>query len=141
MAISFDKALGIHEQALNVRTTRARLIANNLANADTPNFKARDIDFREILNSASRNNNANELTMTKTRANHQGGLANMNNVSVFSKDVALLYRNPTQPSIDGNTVDEHVEHSEFMENALAFQASFTLLNKKFMGLKTAIRGE
>lgn len=140
MAISFDKALGIHEQALKVRTTRARLIANNLANADTPNFKSRDVDFRQILSRVGSNRYA-DLSMVRTSARHQVASANSDGVSVANKMAELFYRTPSQPSIDGNTVDEHIEHSEFMENSLAFQTSFTLLNKKFMGLKSAIRGE
>ena len=138
MAISFNQALGIHEQALQVRTTRARLIANNLANADTPNYKARDIDFREILNRAGRDDFV-ELALTRTRPSHQD--ASSEGLSVAGENAELFYRTPSQPSIDGNTVDEHIEHSEYMQNVLAFQTSFTLLNKKFMGLKSAIRGE
>ena len=140
MAISFDKALGIHEQALKVRTTRARLIANNLANADTPNFKARDIDFHQVLKQAA-GNKAPILSLSQTQSGHNTGMSADSSVKLDRHDVELMYRTPSQPSIDGNTVDEHMEHSEFMENALAFQASFTLLNKKFMGLKSAIRGE
>ena len=140
MAISFEQALGIHEQALKVRTSRARLIANNLANADTPNFKARDIDFKHILNQAEANN-SRELTLHRTNRRHQIDLMTNGTVKLGDGMVDLLYRTPAQASIDGNTVDEHIEHSEFMANALAFQASFTLLNKKFMGLRSAIRGE
>ena len=140
MAISFDQALGIHEQALKVRTTRARLIANNLANADTPNFKARDINFRDVLGRVG-NDHTTKLAMSRTSNHHQTGFASNESLNVDGNQEELMYRTPSQPSIDGNTVDEHLEHSEFMENALAFQASFTLLNKKFMGLKSAIRGE
>ena len=140
MAISFDQALGVHEQALKVRTARAQLIANNLANADTPNFKARDIDFQSVLNRFDKQNE-NTLSLTRTSARHAMGASTNEMIAIANEDAELLYRTPSQPSIDGNTVDEHLEHSEFMENALAFQASFTLLNKKFMGLKSAIRGD
>lgn len=134
MAISFDKALGIHEQALQVRTARAELIANNLANSDTPNYKSKDIDFRQVLNNQVAQSQAT-MTPSQTQEGHQS----FGQPQAF--DNALMFRNPMQPSIDGNTVDEHVEHAAFMENALAFQTSFTFLNSKFKGLMTAVRGE
>ncbi|MGI1677408.1 MAG: flagellar basal body rod protein FlgB [Cellvibrionaceae bacterium] len=139
MAISFDQALGFHEKALNVRAQRAEIIANNLANSDTPNFKARDINFREILQAESYKDSKN-LGMQGNNTNHlnmRGGSMNANS----SMSHELFFRTPTQPSIDGNTVDEHVEHAEFMENALAFQTSFTFLNSRFKGLMSAIKGE
>ncbi len=139
MAISFDQALGFHEKALNVRARRAEIIANNLANSDTPNFKARDINFREILQTEA---NKGSQSLRLQASNH--GHMNMQGQSmseINEMSTELFYRTPTQPSIDGNTVDEHVEHAEFMENALAFQTSFTFLNSKFKGLMSAIRGE
>lgn len=140
MAISFDQALGLHEQALHVRTTRARIISNNLANADTPNFKARDIDFREVLGNVE-SGGGKKLQMAQTQGNHQPAIGRQRLSANSATDFELQFRVPMENSIDGNTVNENVEHAEFMENALAFQASFTLLNKKFNGLKTAIRGE
>jgi flagellar basal-body rod protein FlgB len=59
----------------------------------------------------------------------------------FGEDSDLLYRTPQQPSIDGNTVEDQIEHAEYMKNTLAFQASFQFLNSKFQGLKSAIRGD
>ena len=140
MAINFDTALGIHQQALGVRTARAQLIANNLANSDTPNFKARDIDFRHILANAD-SEQQSDLRLSRTNTRHQSQALSNDDMIVGEQEYALMYRTPIQDSVDGNTVDEHLEHSEFLENALAFQASFTFLNKKFMGLKSAIRGE
>lgn len=135
MAISFDKALGVHEQALQVRTARAELIANNLANSDTPNYKAKDIDFRQVLQDQTKLNAPSQITPSRTHEGHQS----FAETAAFPD--AMKYRNPMQPSIDGNTVDEHVEHAAFMENALAFQTSFTFLNSRFKGLMTAVRGE
>ena len=138
MAISFDKALGIHELAMNTRTRRAEVLARNLANVDTPNFKARDVDFKSILNGQIKHSEAlnnKSVSMRTTRAGHLQPLGRT------EQDDDLLYREPLQPSIDGNTVDEQVEQAEFMKNAMHFQASFTLLNKKFTGLKGALRGE
>lgn len=125
MAISFNKALGTYEAALKLRTERAGVLAGNLANVDTPNFKARDFDFQKALSA--------EIA----RADHRTAGASVKS-SVASN---LQYRVPTQPSIDGNTVDEHLEHAEFMANTLEHQTAFTLLNSRFKGLISALRGE
>ena len=132
MAISFDSALGVHQHALKFRSQRAAVLADNLANQDTPNFKARDMDFQSVLKMAQSGDRG--MGMETTHSKHLDG-----NMSAGYGE--LLYRTPTQPSIDGNTVEEHVEHAKYMENALAYQASFTFLNSKFKGLANAIRGE
>jgi len=133
MSISFDSALGIHETALRLRGQRAGILANNLANIDTPNFKARDLDFKQILNQQTSGGDTFGMQMTNER--------HMSTDSVFGEDANLLYRTPQQPSIDGNTVEDQIEHAEYMKNSLAFQASFQFLNSKFQSLKTAIRGD
>jgi flagellar basal-body rod protein FlgB len=133
MTINFDKALGIHQQALQVRAQRAQVLANNLANADTPGYKARDVDFKNVLRGQVEMNTS-QSSMNVTNDKHING-------QTMGSDMNLLYRIPQQPSIDGNTVEEQVEHAAYMENALAFQSSFTFLNSKFKGLMTAIRGE
>lgn len=140
MAINFEQALGIHEQALKVRTARAEMIANNLANSDTPNYKSRDIDFRQALQTAQENNSTEGKLKLQTTNNGHHDLGSATGFAE-NNEFESLYRTPMQPSIDGNTVDEHVEHAEFMENALAFQASFTFLNGRFKGINSAIRGE
>ncbi|MGN0921698.1 MAG: flagellar basal body rod protein FlgB [Cellvibrio sp.] len=134
MTISFSKALGIHETALNFRSDRAAVLANNLANVNTPNYKARDLDFRQAL-SQQMNGTSSTFSAQTTHARHI-------EASTFSNDDGgLLYRVPHQPSIDGNTVEDQIEHAEYMKNALAFQSSFQFLNSKFTGLRSAIRGE
>ena len=133
MAISFQNALGIHEKALHVRTMRAEVLANNLVNADTPNFKARDIDFKSALNSEMSSQSASR-GMVATNSRHIGGASQ-------PYQPELLYRTPLQPSLDGNTVEEQVEMSRFSKNMMDFQASFQLLNGKFKGLSNAIKGD
>jgi flagellar basal-body rod protein FlgB len=134
MAINFDKALGVYESALRLRAQRAELLSSNLVNVDTPNYKARDFDFHSALASAvGSQHTASSINQTQSQhLDNSSGLAGVNSLS---------YRTPTQPSIDGNTVDEHLEHAEFMANNLEFQTSFTLLNGRFRSLLTAIRGE
>ncbi|EMP56642.1 flagellar basal body rod protein FlgB [Marinobacter santoriniensis NKSG1] len=132
MAISFDKALGIHEQALQARVKRAEVLANNLANADTPGFKARDVDFQSMMQQAK--DSMSGLALERTNSAHIGG---------GSGDGAddLKYRVPYQPSVDGNTVDAQQEQARYMRNAMDFQASFQFLSSKFSGLTKALRGE
>lgn len=133
MAITFDRALGIHQTAVAVREQRAEVLANNIANADTPGFKARDVDFRSLL--AGESQAAQNLQLATTDQQHQGGLIQPD----FAAD--LLYRTPAQPSVDGNTVDMQEEMARYTENALSYQASFDFLNRKFKGLSKALTGE
>jgi flagellar basal-body rod protein FlgB len=130
MSISFDRALGIHPQALEVRERRAEVLANNLANADTPGYKARDLDFKAMLGGQV----DNQMKMTMTSGKH------LPPMDVAQSD-GLKYRMSTQPSLDGNTVDTQQETAEFTKNVLDFQASFQLLNGKFKSLTSVLRGE
>lgn len=133
-AINFSNALGVHEQAIALRVKRAEVIANNLANVDTPGFKARDIDFAAALGSAKGQLGA-RLPLAVTHAGHQQvGAAG-------GGDMEIAYRQPLQASLDGNTVDAQHESAEFARNAVEFAASFRLLNGKFTGLSKAIKGE
>lgn len=134
MSISFDSALGIHEKALGFRAQRAEVLANNLANADTPGFKARDLDFASVL-AAQSEKNRGPFSLATTDTGHIAA------EGLNAGNVGLNYRVPTQPSVDQNTVDEQIEQSNYAENAVQFQASFTLLNSKFKGLVAALRGE
>jgi len=132
MAISFESALGIHEQAVNVRIQRAELLANNIANSDTPNYKARDLDFKSILQGVQ---SEQSLKMAVTDDSHQSSIVNPD----FAAE--MMYRNPHQPNVDGNTVNMQEEMARYTENAVAYQASFSFLDSKFKGLKSAIKGE
>lgn len=131
MPISFEQALGIHEQALLMRSQRSAVIAQNIANADTPNYKAQDLDFAQALQQA----NEQQLSLSTTSGGHVAGLLEP------APSPEMLYRVPTQPSIDGNTVDLQGEMARFSDNAVRFNGSFTFLNSKFSGLSKAIKGE
>jgi flagellar basal-body rod protein FlgB len=127
--------LGVHAQALRLRATRSELIANNLANADTPDFKAKDIDFRAAMSATA--GAAEGVSLATTRANHLGGSgAGANGV-----EAAARYRVPLAPSLDGNTVDVQVEQAAFAENAVRYQATLTFLSSRLRGLMTAITGQ
>jgi len=129
MGISFDNALGIHPQALALREKRNEILAANLANAETPFYKARDLDFKSILNKEM---GGSDLTRT-----HQGHIGGSHSVMGGQ----LMYRNPQQASLDGNTVESHIEQGKFAENSVQYQASLTFLKGKFSGLRSAIDGK
>ncbi len=131
MPISFDKALGTIPGNLTLYGERSSLLASNLANADTPGFKARDINFREVLAKAG----GERISLKTTQGAHLGG------ASAAVSGAARLYRIPNQPSIDGNTVDTQVEQAEFTKNAVLYQSTLTFLNGRFKGLRLAIKGE
>jgi|TARA_R100001509_G_scaffold102600_1_gene60272 flagellar basal-body rod protein FlgB len=134
MSISFDKALGLHEKALGFRSQRAEVLANNIANADTPNYKARDLDFSSVLaEQSARSQGGFGVTRTSDKHIAAEGLE--------IADASLRFRTPAHPSLDQNTVDLQIEQSNYAKNAVDFQASFTLLNSKFKGLISALRGE
>ncbi len=132
MSINFNNALGLHPQALSVRSQRSAVLANNLANSDTPGYKARDLDFKGILRGEYENRE--RMSLARTSSRHIGGEA-------MTMDSSLMYRIPHQPAIDGNTVETHIEQAEFAKNAMDFQASFTFLNSKFSGLSRALKDQ
>lgn len=135
MAISFRNSVGVFESALKLRAARAEILAGNLANADTPGYQARDFNFSDALkNQMGPQASGDALTLTQTRHQNGAGAAGEDGMDV-------QFRAPTQPSLDGNTVEEQVEHSEFMQNNLEYQTSFTLLNGRFRSLMSAIKGE
>ena len=125
-----DKALGISPQVLQLRMQRMNLLAANIANANTPDYKARDIDFRASLQAAQDAQGAMRAT-----SNRHIPLAGA------GTQPEVLFRTPSQTSPDGNTVDAHQEHSAFMDNALRYQASLQLLDSRIKGIKNAIKGE
>ncbi len=130
MPINFDKAFGIHPQALALRARRSEVLAANLANADTPGYKAQDIDFKTVLSKVAPQS-------TSLKVTHSGHIP----TSQSLMGERLMYRVPLQPSLDGNTVDSHVEQAKFAENALQYQASLQFMTGKITGLRAAIRGE
>lgn len=138
MSINFSTALGIHEQALLLRGKRTEVLASNIANVDTPGYKARDFDFRSVLQARvgeSGDGMNGALRLSSGHARHLSGFG-----AAAGSDM-LSYRVATQPSVDGNTVDEQVENAAFARNALEHQASFEFLNRKFLGLMKALKGE
>ena len=134
MRFDLDNAFGIHQQALLLRSKRAEILAANLANVDTPGYSARDIDFKSAMRTTY-SNLQTEHSYSDAKTNSD------NHVLVNGQAVELMYRNPMQPSVDGNTVDAQVEKSQFASNAIQYQVSLQLLTGKIKSLLTAIKGE
>lgn len=129
--MSFDNIFGIHARALVLRAERAQILADNLANADTPGYKARDINFKQALMQARGDAGRLEVTEPGHIASGDPSLSG----------AELLYRNPLQPSIDGNTVNTEVEQSEFAKNAMQYEVSLQFLNGRIKSLMTALKGQ
>ena len=125
-----DPLFGIHGQALQIQRRRMELLAGNIANADTPGFQARDLDFNKALSAAMSGSGA----LDTTNAAHL-------QTTATAADPALMYRVPMQPSADGNTVDVQTEQAAFMDSAMHYQASLSFLDGKLKSLLTAITGE
>ena len=109
-----ENIFGIHATALQLRSQRMAMLASNIANAATPNYKARDVDFAQALSLAEKGH---------------------------STDAAIAYRVPLQPSLDGNTVEMATEQTAFAENALAYRSSLAFLNGRIGTLSSALKGE
>ena len=127
MPITLDKVFASHSRALEVASRRLNVLATNLANADTPNYKARDIDFRAAMSRADR-----DVGMQATQAGHLGQDA--------ASRIKLMYRVPHQPSADGNTVDANRETTAIAETNVRYQAALTFVNARIRGLRLAITG-
>jgi flagellar basal-body rod protein FlgB len=123
--------IGVSPQVLALRAKRVELLSANIANADTPGYKARDIDFAAAMREASGQQGA----MLRTHEQHLGG----SGAGAATGDV--MYRIPSQPSLDGNTVETQVEHAEFMDNAVRYQASINFMDGRIAALRLAIRGQ
>ncbi len=121
-----------HLRALRLRGQRSELLAANIANADTPHFKARDFDFNAAYRSAVA---SSDLRLARTHERHLGGGAGP------STGATVQFRHPVQPSIDGNTVELDAEVGRYSENALRYQAALTFTSSRIRGLLSAIQGQ
>ena len=132
-----DEALSFHQNALRVRGQRQELIAANIANADTPNFKARDIDFKAAMQNAMTGINNAALKATKTSELHLDGLPA--NSTTTSAPGEALFRPIIQGNVDGNTVDMDVERNQFADNGIRYEASLTLINNQLKQMLSALQ--
>ena len=123
-----DNALGVHAQALGLRSKRMEVLARNIANADTPHFKAKDIDFRSVLKQTREDSlqTTNNLHMPLPMEESPGG---------------EKYRIPFNAAFDGNTVELNVEQAKFGQIAADYQATFNILENRASGIRRALRGD
>ena len=119
----------VHSEALGLRAKRNEILASNIANAATPNFKAKDLDFKEVFDAKmgfGKVNTSNSRHLEMLSVENQDGIGFRQNIT---------------PSVDGNTVELHVEQMQFSENVIRYQTSLEFLNRKISGLMAAIKGE
>ena len=136
LAAAFDyqqKVVALHQE-------RHEILASNIANADTPNYKARDIDFASELKKAvegERRASTEGLALERTSVRHIEGQAE----PLSTLDDDLMYRIPAQPSLDANTVEMDQERTQFLDNAMRYRIGLTLVNQRIQGLKEAMQPE
>ena len=140
MPLDLNTYLGVEPDALRVYSQRAEVLAANLANADTPGYLARDIDFRAALAAAGSNGGTLTPVTTGPQGVAAGGSSSDSPPGGVSTQQFLKYRIPLAPALDGNTVDSQMEESQFAQNTVRFQATLTFLNNRFSELTTAITG-
>ena len=125
----FDSALGIHERALDLRGQRLEVISRNIANADTPHYKAQDVDFKRVLNDAQAGR-----SLSTTHAGHLKS-------SGPSGQGVLVYTVPFNTSLDGNTVEMSVEQAKYGKAAAQYQATLSFIEGNISGIRKALRGD
>ena len=128
--MKLDDVFGIHEEALRLRARRSEVLAANIANADTPGYKARDFDFRAMLSKEIQD----PVRLAATRPGH------IHSDRGLVASTQMAYRIPQQATLDGNTVETEREHTEYSANAMRYEASLRFLNGRIKGLLTAIKG-
>lgn len=134
MVSHLDSEFRFLQKAMDLRAYRQQVLASNIANADTPNYKARDFDFAGELKRAA-DGQESRIQLRTTSSRHL--LPKQDN----PLGVELAYRNPTQPSIDGNTVDMNIERGQFTDNAIHYQFAVDRVSSKVKSLMTAIQGQ
>ncbi|KAF1047589.1 MAG: Flagellar basal body rod protein FlgB [Herbaspirillum frisingense] len=140
MVSKLDDFFRFNEMALNLRAQRQQVLASNIANADTPNYKARDVNFADALKNALDNKSTAlpPLELARTAASHVAGVAAGTGESTIG-GTPLQYRTVTQGSVDGNTVDLDVERNEFVDNGIRYEAGVTAVNGQIKAMMSAIQ--
>jgi len=123
-----DNALGVHAQALGLRSKRMEVLARNIANADTPHFKAKDVDFRSVLKQSR------EDALNSTHNMHM-------KIAMEEDSSGEKYRVPFNASFDGNTVEMNVEQAKFGQVAADYQTTLNILENRVSGIRRALRGD
>ncbi len=133
MISRLDQEMSFNQKALNLRAYRQELLASNIANADTPNYKARDIDFKAALDGALGKTQGGALALAQTAPGHLAA------AGTNSFGAAVKFRDEQQASLDGNTVSMDVERAAFAENAIHMEAMLSFVNNQFKMLNNALQ--
>ncbi|CUU23658.1 flagellar basal body rod protein FlgB [Duffyella gerundensis] len=137
MIDKLDAALRFGTEAINLRAQRQEILASNIANADTPGYQARDIDFASELSRVMKNGRAegSSMSLAVTSARHIPAEVNQ------AASLDLQYRIPDQPALDGNTVDMDRERTQFADNSLKYQTDLTLISSQIKGMMSVLQGQ
>ncbi|MFI3221866.1 MAG: flagellar basal body rod protein FlgB [Methylococcaceae bacterium] len=134
MAGKLDDVFAFNENALRLRGQRQQLLASNIANADTPNYKAKDMDFGKAMHSAlAHGRSASVAPLTQTNSGHLSAQLSAQLPNTFM-------RKPTQNNLDGNTVDMDVERNNFLENSMHYEADVNFTQNEIKGLLAVLQG-
>lgn len=128
---TLEQELSVFSRALNLRTQRHQVLASNIANADTPNYKARDFSFEAAMQQAMSGRQSGDVQLATTHSGHLSGADG-------NAGVKLMYRSDTQSAVDGNTVDMDVERSQITDNALQYQILTQLVSDQIKGVRSAL---
>lgn len=149
MPARLTESIDFHGSALMLRAERQKVLAGNIANADTPGFAARDFDFKAALADATGSQSgstvarpsASAFVVSTTNIGHVGGTGAGNTGASRIDSTAMKYRSAEQPSLDGNTVDLDRERANFADNALRYEAALRFINGSVRNMLSAIRGD
>jgi flagellar basal-body rod protein FlgB len=143
MSNAIDRLFNLHQAALGARAYRSQVLASNIANADTPGYQARDVDFKATLAQAQTTlaqtqggGQSAGSAMVRTSTRHMGPGGTQGSAAANGP---IVYRTVTQASIDNNTVDVDVERAQFADNAMRYEASLTFINSKIKSLLAAMQ--
>ncbi|WP_226442618.1 flagellar basal body rod protein FlgB [Quatrionicoccus australiensis] len=128
---NLEQHLSVYSQAMNFRTQRHQVLASNIANADTPHYKARDFSFESAMQNAMAGRGSDSIAMATTSGGHIRGGGS-------GGQAALQYRTETQSAVDGNTVDMDVERAQITDNALQYQIVSQFISEKIKGMRSAL---
>ncbi len=131
MLADISKNIGLYKTAMDLRVQRQQIIASNIANADTPQYKAKDFNFSAAMTEAMSGRQQGDLRLAKTASRHIDGSAGMGSGY-------LQYRTEKQSAVDGNTVDMDVERAAIAENSMHYELLTRLVSDKFSGLRSAL---
>jgi flagellar basal-body rod protein FlgB len=145
MFANLTNALDFQSKALVLRAERQRIIASNIANADTPGYSGRDINFKAAMDAAVGNNSLS-LSPTVPSSGSTGGMTNTRHIPLQASSASLAdskldYTVPTQPALDGNSVDLDRERANFVDNSVRYEATLRFINGSSRTILSAIQGQ